>query len=188
MSDRSSFRWDWRSLLWAAMVLAGAAAFSLLVARPQMARARELATTVHNERADLAARYQSLDILAKSEKEAAALVARTADFDQRIPPEPLLGSFLEDLARVAQKRGLHSDTIQPGDQVRLAEVVALPLAVKLRGSFAGSHGLLQDIEQMPRLTRFDRLRVLTDPGHSGVTAELNLRVFFRPPESGAKTG
>lgn len=189
MNRPRGFYWDSRSLLWAAAVLAGSAAFCLLVAWPRMARARELGVQVQSERADMAARYQSLEAIARSEKEATVLTARAANFSERIPSEPQLGGFLEELARLAQKRGLQSDTIQPGEPVRWAEVVALPITIKLHGSFAGVHGLLQDIEHMPRLTRFEQFKVITEEKHPGVVAaEMSLRVFYLPPENGAKTG
>ncbi len=81
MSERPGFRWDARSLLWAAVVLGASAAFALLIARPQMRRARELAGTVRTERAQMSAKYQSLEAIARAQKDAAALSARAADFE-----------------------------------------------------------------------------------------------------------
>ena len=138
MTGRSRPFWNLRSLVWAAAVLGLSAAFVLLVARPQVLRMRNLANTVQSERAGNSRAYQSLDVIAKAQKETAALVARVADFDQRIPREPMLGDFLEELARLAQKRDLQSDTLQPGEPIRSAEVVALPIAIKVHGSFAAS--------------------------------------------------
>jgi Tfp pilus assembly protein PilO len=189
MRANGRFHWDSRCLAWAAGVLGASAAFWLLVAWPQMARARDLAETVSSERAELAARYQSLEVLGRAEKEADELAARAADFHRRIPSEPMLGSFLEDLARMAQKHGLQSGAVQPGEPAPSAEVVTLPIAIQVRGSFAGIHGLLQDIERRPRLTRIDQFKATTSEEYPGqVTAELKLRIYYLATQNGAQTG
>jgi Tfp pilus assembly protein PilO len=189
MNISSPWCWNSRSLLWAVVILAISAAFCLLDARPQMAHARCLTEAVATERAECAARYQSLETLARTQKETAVLAARVADFDSRIPGRPMLGNFLEELARLAAKHNLQSDTVQPGETVRDADLIAQPLAIKVRGSFSDLHALLQDIEHMPRLTRFEQLKVASDPEHPGaVTAELNLRIFYLQPENEAGTG
>ncbi len=185
MNRRTGLSWDTRSLVWSAAILAGSAGFFVLVARPQAARARELRQTVENERASMAARYQSLQAISALEKQVADISARTADFEQRLPDQNRLGNFLEDLARVAQKHNLYSDAIQPGEAVRMADAYALPITVKVRGSFSGVHGLLRDIEQMPRLTRIDQFSSIADEEHPGqVTVEMILKVFYRTPEQG----
>jgi len=189
MTNPSAFRWDSRSLVWAAAVLAVSAGYALLIAKPRIARARELNRELQSERAELNARVQWLEVIARAEKEAAVLATRTANFEERIPAGPQLGGFLEELARLAKKHDLQSDTIQPGEAVRLAEVNALPIIIKVRGSFAGLHALFQDMERMPRLTRVEQLKAVSDPEHPGmVAAELNVKVFYRTTENEAKTG
>lgn len=183
MNGRSGFQWDNRSLLWATAIVAASSAFAWFVAGPQMAKARSLAGDVQTEQIALASRSHSLELIAKARKDAAALAARVADFEQRIPAEPKVGDFLEELARLAQKRDLQADTVQPGEPITTADVVALPIAIQVHGSFSGIHGLLKDIEHMSRLTRFEQLKATTDAEHAGlVTAELNLRIFYLPPD------
>lgn len=187
MNGEGGFRWSTASLMWSVAILAASGGFAYFVARPQMIKSRALAGTVESERAALASRCESLEVISRAQKETAALTARVADFDRRIPAESKVGEFLEELTRMAQNRDLRPETVQPGEAIRSTEVVALPIAIKVHGSFSGIHGLLQDIEHMPRLTRFDRFDVTTDAEHPGtVTAELNLKIFFLPP--GEATG
>lgn len=189
MNERTAPRWEPHSLIWAAAILAGSAAFFLIVARPQTARARELRQTVRKERAEMAARFQLLEVLARIEKDVAALTAQTADFDQRIPGTPMLGGVLEELARMAQKEGLRLDTMEPGEPVRTGEVSALPISIEARGPFSGAHALLREIERMPRLTRIDRFASVADEEHPGhVTVTLDLRIFCQASERGPWPG
>lgn len=188
MSIHRRFRCEWRSLVWAGGILAASTGFFMLMTRPQMARARELSQTLQEQHAQLANRAQLAEALVQSEAEIAALAARLGDIDERIPAQPLLGGFLEDLARMVQKRELEADTIQPGQPMHLARVDALPIAIQVRGPFTNIHALLQDIENMPRLTRIDFFKVTTDDEHPGIVhAELKLRIFYRSPGE-ASTG
>jgi Tfp pilus assembly protein PilO len=185
MNSEHGRRRNCSSLLWAGAILAGSAGFVFFVARPQMARVRTLTGTAQSERAVLASRYLSLETISKAQQETATLTAKVADFEKRIPAESNVGDFLEELARLAQKRGLQPDTVQPGEPIRGDDVVALPIAIKVHGSFSGIHGLLRDIEHMPRLTRFEKFNAVVDTEYSGdVAAELNLKIFFLPPGRG----
>ncbi|HQE42215.1 MAG TPA: type 4a pilus biogenesis protein PilO [Phycisphaerae bacterium] len=189
MNERTAPRWEPHSLIWAAAILAGSAAFFLIVARPQTARARELRQTIQNQQVELAARFHSLKEIARIEKEVESLTAQTTHFERRIPREPMLGGFLEELARMAQQQALQSEAIQPGEPVRCGEVFALPIALKVRGPFAKVHALLRNIEQIPRLTRIDRFISVADEEHPGnVIVELDLKVFYQAIEQGGQSG
>ncbi|GMV98724.1 MAG: type 4a pilus biogenesis protein PilO [Phycisphaerae bacterium] len=181
-------RWDRHSLIWAAGILAVSAGYLLLVERPRIQRMGRLNEEVAQRTGDLATRAQSLETLARTGREVASLAARVADFDDRIPSQPRVGPLLEDLARVAEKRRLASDAIQPGEPVRTSEVVALPIAMKVRGPFAAVHGFVSDVEAMHRLIRFERFSVSVDDEHPGlVKADLGMKVFYEPG-GGAKSG
>ena len=184
MNGENACRVGTSGLLWSGAILAASAAFGFFVTWPQMVKVRALAARVQSEKAELASRYQSLEVIAQAQKSTAALTARVADFDQRIPAESKVGDFLEELARLVQNRDLRPETVQPGEPIRSPEVIALPIAIKVHGSFSGIHGLLQDIEHLPRLTRFDQFNVILDPEHPGdVTADMNLKIFFLPPSA-----
>lgn len=177
------------SVWWTLAVGAAVTAYLLLAALPQAGRMKALSRGVSRQQAELAARAESLDALARANREVGALAERVADFNVRIPEQPLLGSFLEELARVAQDHKLQSDAIQPGEPVRSHEVVALPITLKVRGPFSAVHDLVRDIEQMPRLTRFEQFKVSADTERPGtVKADLSLKVFYGPLPQGAKAG
>lgn len=185
MNRLKPFTCDMRSAAWAFALLAATVAFTSWIVRPQVHRMRELASLTESERADLADRSASLEALARAEREVADLRVRTGDFADRIPDHPAMGGFLEDLARVVQKHRLQSEAVQPGDPLPAAETVALPIAVKVRGSFPAVFGLLQDLERMPRLTRVEHFAAKAEPDSPGtVSAEMTVRVFYRaaPPE------
>lgn len=188
MSNANACNYTRTSMAWAVGIVASIAVFAWFVARPQMATARGLASDIEAERAALATRVGALQLIEQARNETAVLSARLTNFAQRIPNEPQVGDFIKELARLAQNRRLQADTVEPGEPVRTGDFVALPIAIKARGSFTGIHGLLADIEQLPRLTRFEQFKAVVDPEHPTlVTAEFNLKIFYLPPESEFKT-
>lgn len=171
---------DKPSVVWVGVVAAAAAAFVFFVSRPRMQQLHELKKQIEIEHEEWAADSGAVQSVAEAQRRLQTLQQRTAAFDQHVPDQELLGSFLQELARAAESRELRPDAIEPGKPIRSAEVVALPIAFKVKGSFPAVFALVQDIERMSRLVRFDRLTAKAEPTRPGtVVAEMSVRIFFR---------
>jgi Tfp pilus assembly protein PilO len=173
-------RLDKHTLLWTAGVVAVSAAFFLLVIRRDFQRVDRAMAELTSEAREHRHNVQERSASAVLQKQVNALVAQVANFETRVPQEEMLGSFVEDLARAAQKHQLRADAIEPAASVRSSQVSATPVTVKVRGSFPQVYALLRDLEHMPRLTQVERFKtqMLADkPGI--VAAEIRLNVFYR---------
>ena len=173
-------RFDRQILMWTGGVVLLSAAFIVTVAMPQLKRMRELKVALSEERADSATNRMELQMMPRLQQEVATLTAQIADFDERIPEQEVLGSFLESLARSAEEHKLRPDAIEPGPPIRSAAVVALPIMFKVHGPFRDVWALVKDIEQMPRLTQIERFKTESTEDKSGiVSAELHIKIFSR---------
>ncbi len=190
-------RFDKQTIVWTGAIVAVVIGFFLVVTRPQLRRIRELTATMETERAEFNARRQGQEFLPALQQSVNALSVKVADFDAKIPQQESLGHFLESLARSAQAHHLRPDAIEPGAAIRggaglspagsAAEVAALPIALRVRGPFRDVYGLIQDIEQMPRLTQVERFKVEAVEDKPGsVSVEMHLRIFFRAAVDGGR--
>jgi len=171
---------DKTTVIWAGAVVVATAGFLLLVTRPQVGRLRGLADQSRSAQAAQAMSRHDLRAIEELQQEVEELTARAANFDAQIPRHKTAAPFLGDLARFAEARKLRLARIEPGEPVRSAEIVALPIALRVRGPFPVVYGLIQDIERMTRLTRIDRFETEADDENSGsVSASVSLRIFFR---------
>ncbi len=173
-------RLDKITIVWTVVVLAVTAGFLSLVTRPQLKRLSELGDQIQAKRTEQALGRQDVKAIEAMQQEADELMASATDFDGRIPKQESLGVFLEDLARLTEAHKLRPETIEPGKPVRSSKVVALPITFRIRGPFPAIHGLIQDIERMPRLTQVERFETETDPETPEIaSAEVSLRIFFQ---------
>ncbi len=166
--------------VWAAGLVAGLAAFFFLVAGPQFGKARGLRESLREERRRVDEGRSDLEEVPRLQAEVNQLRRQVGQFDQQVPPRDHLGDYLERLAGAAERHGLRPDAIEPGAAVRVNELFAIPIVLRVHGPFKEVYGLLQDIERLPRLTRVERFdaKVAADrPGE--VQSEMQLRVFYR---------
>jgi Tfp pilus assembly protein PilO len=135
---------------------------------------------ISTEQCDLQAADETSLRINVLEQEVARLQDTTAAFNDQIPVGENLGTFLQDLGRIAEHRQVRLEQIEPGNAVPSDRVFALPVTFKVHGSFKRVFDLIQDIEKMPRLTLIERLETHADRDVSGeVTAQLKLRVYYR---------
>lgn len=173
-------RCDKQALIWTGAFAAITAGYLLGVARPQASRLRGLSRQIQSNRTAQQAGQAELDALASLQPELDRLAALAADFSLKVPHDEGLGALLEDLARFSERNHLHTERIEPGQPIRSEQVVALPIALGVRGSFPGIHGLIRDIERMPRLAQIGWLKTQTDEENPGIaSAELTLRVYYQ---------
>jgi len=175
-----TIRVDKTTVIWTGAVLAVTAGFLTLVTRPQMRRLAEVERQIRADRSAVEEQQQRAQLAKELEGEVAQASAQVADLETRLPQQEMLGTFLEQLARFTEAHKLRPDEIQPGQPVRSAKAVALPIVFRVRGPFPAIYGLMQDIERLPRLTQIESFEAKTVPDDPGTAqAEVSLKIFFQ---------
>jgi Tfp pilus assembly protein PilO len=88
-----------------------------------------------------------------------AIEQRLSTFDQQLPQEVQLETFLRQLDHVAQRTGFTMTQIQPG-HVQSGELYStLPIAITAEASFPALYAFLTALPDIPRLSNIDALTV-----------------------------
>lgn len=169
-----------QELIWTVGIAAVTVAYLSLVTRPQVWELSDLSRQIAAARGEQNQDHLEEQALDELTREIDRLSARAAQYSVMVPREEMLGTFLEELARITQDNQLRTEHIEPGKPVRSQQVVALPIALGVRGPFPAVFGMIRDIERMDRLTQVEMLQTSTTPESPGTTlAELRLKVFFQ---------
>jgi len=174
-----------------AAVLAAAGIGYALVLRPLDGRIDEL----NDRSAGLEASLQNAHVVRAEQQRlrgvVAALEAKSAELEKRVPDEPLEGEFLSQLAQAAGQAGLKIGDYRPG-VVRTSEKYS-QMAVQLscQGPYRSICDFLDRLSALPRLTQVETLDVSAG-SPDGCPVSLSLVVYFRltkaPAAQAAKGG
>lgn len=118
--------------------------------------------------------------LARLNENIARLEALVLQGGRSIPRNADLGDFVRDLSRMADRCGVVPGEIRPGEPRAEERVKALPVTFRIQGTGKAVFDLIQNIERMTRLTRFEHLAARTSSKRDGdVEAEVRVSVFYR---------
>lgn len=176
-------------------VAAFAAAFALLVLLPgnrKLKAARAESAALREQMEVEALQIECLDAV---QQRVNLLREGTRDFSTSIPSEHRLGDFLRGLGGVLQRNGMENHILQPRPvhavaagafpaacAATFAGMQAQPVLVQCEGRFSGVFDSLKDLEDLPRLSRVERLTLASDPAKPGkVKMEMLLETYFLPP-------
>jgi Tfp pilus assembly protein PilO len=105
---------------------------------------------------------------------------RLERFDKKLPRQPELGPFINDITEVSHQASLRKVTVEPGVPARTDLYTEWPISLKFEGDFVSVFAFLRRAEAMQRLTHVKGLKVRsTDNGKSGqVQVELSMNIYF----------
>jgi Tfp pilus assembly protein PilO len=112
---------------------------------------------------------------------------------RQLPADRQFGEFLNALSESLRRRKIGQYVVQPGpeqtlDEARLpdplrvaAGTAILPVRISFEGSFAQVFDFLKDVEDLPRLSHVESMKVRNDEhGPGRVRAEIVLHTFHQP--------
>ena len=102
---------------------------------------------------------------------------RLSAFDQQLPQEVQLETFLRQLDHVAQRTGFIMTQIQPG-HVQSGELYStLPIAITAEASFPALYAFLTALPDIPRLSNIDTLTVARKAASSVCDITFTLLIY-----------
>ena len=162
-----------------AMVLF-AVAFFLFGYRPATVRLAELRAQVEAKQRELQSNQTKTEIRATVEQNVAKLRRQLDRSDKQLPRHQDWGQFMHDITKLRQQFPLDQWLVEPAAQPRQnALFVELPIDMRFEGDFLSVFGFLRQVDQMPRLTRVQDLKVRAKPGKAGkVEVQLLLNIYY----------
>jgi Tfp pilus assembly protein PilO len=110
---------------------------------------------------------------------------RLIAFDQQLPHEVQLETFLRQLDQIAQRTSFTMTQIQPG-QIQTAELYStLALTITAEAAFPAFYDFLVALSEGPRLTNIDALTITRKPDSPlcDITFTLSIYMAKTPPAS-----
>jgi Tfp pilus assembly protein PilO len=169
-----------RTQLWTVAIAAAAMVFVATVAARQFRQLRGIQDELKTIHRAMDARDSAAQELARLEHDIARLESLVNRSGNGIPPKAELGEFLQELTRRVGECGVVSSEIRPGEPAIVDRVNVRPVTFRVQGSGRAIFDLIQGIESMTRMTRFEHVAARPAQDQEGqVDAEVCVSVFFR---------
>ena len=177
-------RWD--SYIIMSIGIGMTAAFCFLLLGPQR---RELSTVLASARAmrgQLVRGTGTTAGLSRTEDDVQRANDLLADYRTRITPTAELGTFVEEVAAIAERLGLRERRIFPLTPEVHGSITVLPIQISFESGFAASFSFLRDVERLPRAVHVTELVVerakegdggVVDGEGDSLRTELTVRIF-----------
>jgi len=138
---------------------------------------------ITNAKATLKTQGQTVAVVPALIKQVDAMRARYKNFDRRLPVRQELGGFLRDISAHLGDEKFSDQVIEPGSPTREDLFHTLPIIMRFRGSYLTSVDFFKRIDEMPRLTRIQKLKIMRKPvkgekDDEKLDIELQLNIYF----------
>ncbi|MEM7455375.1 MAG: type 4a pilus biogenesis protein PilO [Planctomycetota bacterium] len=153
-------------------------------------------TPLNNSRQDASKQVTEIEDLLKRTSEFAeenaalsvkmeSIQSRASLVNSRIPDSPKESEFLQQATSAAQDTGVEILDFQRGETDYEGEYAELNINFTIEGSFEGICNFLGRIENLPRISRINKVTMETDSQSETYRFDLSLVLFFTreaPPE------
>lgn len=121
---------------------------------------------------------RALPALEENLKATEAAVLR---YEDNIPKDRALGTFLGQITEIMTKNALTDQVIQPQTEVDADNLKCIPVVMKCKGTLEGIFGFCQGLQDLDRLVRIEKLVLKNDGDFTGqVALEAQAVIFYRP--------
>jgi type IV pilus assembly protein PilO len=102
-------------------------------------------------------------------------------FESKLPSEKEVDKILTDVSQMAEANTLHTKTVKPLKSERTSSYSEQPIEMSLAGDFNGFYVFLQQLENMPRITRVTNMALTKITDRDGaMQAKMTLSIYFEP--------
>ncbi|SRR5260221_768761 len=107
-------------------------------------------------------------------------------FEGKLPQEKEIDKILKEVWQMAEANALQTRTVKTLKTERASSYSEQPIEMSLSGDFNGFYVFLQQLENMPRITRVTNMALTKMADRDGsMQAKLTLSIFFEP-DTGSK--
>lgn len=148
--------------------------------RPNSQRLSDLQSEIDAKRNQLSNNRTQVQVLPDVLIAVNQMRTRLEKFDKKLPGQPDLGPFINDITELSHQAALRKVEVNPGVPQRNDSYAEWPISLKFEGDFVSAFSFLRKAEDMQRLTRVKNLKIRsTDAAKSGtVQVELSMNIYF----------
>lgn len=146
---------------------------------PQNKRLNDLAARSVTMKRQLKEKSSKASVVPELFRQISELKSRYRNFDRSLPKRQELGGFLREIAGHLADKGLSDQVIEPGNPSREELFHTLPIIMRFKGSYLSLGAFLEEIDQMERLTRVQKLNIHAPrAGSDELDIKLQLNIYF----------
>ncbi|MBN1359921.1 MAG: type 4a pilus biogenesis protein PilO [Sedimentisphaerales bacterium] len=112
-------------------------------------------------------------------------------YEDRIPAETdgALGTFWNQVSVIMSSRSLTDPVMEPKDVIVADNLKCIPVRIKCKGALESIFGFCNDLRELDRLVRIERLTLTNDSDFSGVISlEAEAVIFYRSEKGPGESG
>jgi Tfp pilus assembly protein PilO len=169
-------RESWVMLAVAAMLVMAAVVW---VYRPQGRRLKQLRTQITVQKLAMESDAKKAAVVPEMLRKVQEMKGRYKDFDRRLPRSKELGGFLQEITQIQSGSQLSEARMETGNPASEELYNTMPIRMRFRGSYLALADFLKSIDRMQRLTRVQRLVILSPKGDGdALEIELLMNIYF----------
>jgi type IV pilus assembly protein PilO len=154
--------------------------FWMFLYRPGSQRLSDLQMQIDSKRRDVHSNRSQVQVLPDVMLKVTEMQAQLDRFDKKLPRQPDLSSFINDVTAASHQASLRNVAVNPGVPARHEGYAEWPIALRFEGDFNSAFAFLRRAEEMQRLTRVKTLKIQkASSGKPGqVQVELSMNIYF----------
>lgn len=168
-----------RALIYPALLVALLVLSYLLMFQPRMKEMERVREQTRVKREKLAQLEQTQAQARSRAEEIEKLKKAISFFESKLPDEKEMDKILNVFWQQAEANGLNSKSIRQLKPDETQGYCRLPINMTIVGPWVGLFKFFQSVENLPRVTQINQLKIEKDPKVEGVvSAEFTLTIFF----------
>jgi len=149
------------------------------VYRPQNRKLHDLRTQITTQKLALESDAKRAAVVPEMLRKVQEMKGRYKDFDRRLPRSKELGGFLQEITQIQSGSHLSEARMETGNPASEELFNTMPIRMRFRGSYLALAEFLKNIEGMERITRVQKLAILSPKdGGDVLEIELMMNIYF----------
>jgi Tfp pilus assembly protein PilO len=104
-----------------------------------------------------------------------------APFAEKIPQGRNFAQLWQQVAEVMNAYNLQEQVVQPGDELKSGQLCSIPLTIECKGSLVQLFTFIQELENLHRLIRFEKIQIENDKEFTGfVKMNAEASIYYQP--------
>ena len=114
------------------------------------------------------------------EEQLQRLTQKLSNYENNVPTQKDLGSFLKEIANLMESNNLKDQAIQPLEEVKTDKLVCIPVSMEGTGSLAEIYDFCKNLQELDRQIRIRQVKLENEKDFNGnVKMKTEIVIYYR---------